>query len=316
MRAPRRVLAALLACWVFSDSSLIAAEPAVSPQVIIKDCEVCPSLVRVSLGEFLMGFDGGEPERYEGPVRQIVLASELAIGQFEVTQAQYQAFVAATGHPTSMGCNVLRTDLGKLVHDKSLSWQDPGYGRAPKPNEPVVCISWHDASAYVGWLTEVTGHSYRLLSEAEWEYLAREGSPDAYPWGDDTTQACLHGNVYDQAGQHEGIRAQIAECNDGYASVAPIGQFQANRYGLYDLIGNVWEWVEDCYAMPYPAAPVDGSVQRSLGCDRRSVRGGSWRSDISRQRPTFRGRDPATLRSAIFGLRVARELKAEMSASP
>lgn len=291
---------------------MIASAPAsvnLAPGASFKECAECPTMVVVPAGSFAMGFDGGEEGRYEGPVRQVTIARAFAAGQFEVTQAEYRAFVTASGHVGGQGCNVLRTNPARLERDATLSWQNPGYGRLPRDDDPVACISWNDAQAYVAWLRQRTGQAYRLLSEAEWEYAARAGSAAAFPWGTNPDGACRHGNVYDQSGARAGFPATAARCDDGFEQIAPVGRFQANRFGLYDLVGNVWEWVEDCYQMPYGATPIDGSAQLAVGCSRHGSRGGGWRSDISRQRPSFRGRDPAELLSAVFGLRVARDLQ-------
>lgn len=255
-----------------------------------------------------MGFDGGEKDRYEGPVREVKISRAFALGRFEVTQKQYADFVAATGHEGGRGCNVWRSATRTLERDATLDWRNPGYGRPPRDDEPVACVSWNDAQAYVAWLSQITAQNYRLPTEAEWEYAARAGSASIYPWGDDPEQACRYANVYDLSATDAGIPWPTTRCTDGYPSIAPVGRFAANAFGVYDTIGNVWEWVADCYAMPYPATPVDGRAQLEQGCDRRGTRGGAWRTEIIRQRPAFRGRDPATLLSGIFGFRVARDL--------
>jgi formylglycine-generating enzyme required for sulfatase activity len=276
-----------------------------------RDCADCPEMVVVPAGRFTMGFDGGEPERYEGPVHAVAIVRSFAAGRTEVTVGQFRRFVAATGHRAARGCNAWDGKAPSLLPDAD--WADPGYGRPPRDDEPVACVDWQDAAAYVRWLATTTGQPYRLLTEAEWEYAAKAGSTASFPWGEDPAQACRHANVYDESAARD-LAAPIAPaaCDDGFPRVAPVGQLQANAFGLHDMTGNVWEWVQDCYAMPYPAdVPVDGSAQTRSGCDRRSVRGGSWITAVSRQRPTFRGRDPVDLVSQIFGFRVARDLGAE-----
>jgi formylglycine-generating enzyme required for sulfatase activity len=165
--------------------------------------------------------------------------------------------------------------------------------------------------AYVSWLAGHTGRKYRLLTEAEWEYAARAGTQGRFTWdATDMHQACRQGNVYDLSGARTSDKLPYGpvDCDDGFQGVAPVGRFAPNAFGLYDMISNVWEWIEDCYEMPYGATPVDGSAQLAVGCDRRGVRGGSWRTDIKRNRPAFRGRDPEALTSQIFGTRIARDL--------
>ena len=190
----------------------------------------------------------------------------------------------------------------------------PSYGRPIRDDEPVACIRWSDAKSYVSWLAGRTGKKYRLLTEAEWEYAARAGTQGAYTWGDDKSASCQFANLHDQSAgklaESKGIKLPYgpAPCDDGYTGVAPVGRLAPNAFGLHDMIGNVWEWVEDCYEMPYGATPIDGSAQLAKGCDRRGSRGGSWRTDYPRQRPAFRGRDPEALTSQIFGTRIARDL--------
>ena len=276
-----------------------------------RDCETCPPMVEVPPGRFRMGFDGGEKDRYEGPVREVAVTRAFALGKFEVTHGQYAAFVRATARVSGPGCNVWVEAKQTVERDTSLDWRNPGYGRPPRDDEPVACISWDDAEAYVAWLSALTGQRYRLPTEAEWEYAARAGRDSRYTWGDDPELACRFANVYDDSAAHPGIPWAPTRCTDGYSGVAPVGRFAPNEFGLHDMIGNVWEWVADCYAMPYPATPVDGSAQLTTGCDRRGTRGGGWRTQIDRQRPSFRGRDPMNLLSQIFGLRVARDLPSD-----
>lgn len=276
-----------------------------------RECDDCPLMVVVPAGSFTMGFDGGEPERYEGPVRQVEVARKFAVGRYPVTNAQYRVFQQDTGHPPS-GCWMW--DGRNARFDKQASWQDPGYGRPPGDAEPAACLNWKDANAYVTWLAKRTGQPYRLPSETEWEYLAWGGERRGrFAWGDRPEDACLHANVFDRSSAAAAPDSPLepAACDDGYPDIAPVGQFRANAFGVYDIIGNIWEWQQDCYVMPYAAdAPRDGSphILPGAACERRSVRGGSWNTGVERQRPTFRGRDPEDLSSQVFGLRVARDL--------
>lgn len=280
------------------------------PGALFKECEACPGMVVIPPGEFRMGAPGGEAERPEGPVRTVRIPRAFAVGRYEITHGQYAAFVGATGHAYSRGCNMWDAEARKVTNFPGHDWRNPGYGRPPRENEPAACVSWNDAQAYVAWLRRKTGQPYRLLTEAEWEYVARAGSDAAFPWGDDPEQACRHANVYDASAADPSKPWAATRCSDGHAGVAPVASFPPNAFGLYDVIGNVWEWVEDCYRAPYPEdAPTDGSpLQVAAECDRRAVRGGSWASNVMRNRPAFRGRDPATLVTWIFGFRVARDL--------
>lgn len=301
------ILAALAIFAGVASPSLAGKLPA--PGKTFRDCRDCPEMVVVPPGEFMMGNEGGEKDRFEGPVRRVRIGYAFAVGKFELTQAQYRGFVQATGHKTAgTGCNVF---LGNAVNAlPGTNWADPGYGRPVRDDEPVACIRWSDAKAYVSWLAGRTGQRYRLLTEAEWEYAARAGTQGLHTWAETSpTEACKVGNMHDAAGQKAAptLPSTPAPCDDGYAGVAPVGKFAPNAFGLYDMIGNVWEWVEDCYQMPYGATPVDGSAQLAIGCDRRGTRGGSWRTAYERERPAFRGRDPEALTSQIFGMRIARD---------
>jgi formylglycine-generating enzyme required for sulfatase activity len=297
------------------------------PGESFQECADCPAMVVVPPGEFRMGFDGGEEGRYEGPARDVQIDYSFAVGKFEVTQAQYATFVSETQRPTRGGCQVWQ---GEWKYPPEADWTNPGYGEVPFDDDPVACVSWDDAFAYAAWLSQKTKHRYRLLSEAEWEYAARAGATTEYFWGpaapsetDDTAApapgyrsvACDFANVYDETGaKTSGFRWQPFHCDDGFGRMAPVGSFRPNAFGLYDMIGNVWEWVGDCYEVPYPAKPVDGRIvgppqgecEGMLG--RRVARGGSWITRPSRQRVTFRGRDPPETLYSFFGFRVARDL--------
>jgi len=271
------------------------------------DCADCPEMVVIGPGSFAMGFDGGEPERYEGPVRTVTIDYSFALGLTEVTVAQYRDFVAETGYSAAQGCFAWDGVVAEMRDEAN--WQNPGYGRSLTDNEPVVCVDWVDVKAYVDWLADKTGQPYRLPSEAEWEYAADAGSTATYPWGDAPEGGCRYANVFDQSAA-AGIDSPLAPvaCDDGAASVTAVGSYATNAFGLHDMTGNVWEWTQDCYQMPYPAAPLDGSPVSEGECTRRSVKGGSWVTGITRQRPTFRGRDPEDRASIVFGFRVARDL--------
>jgi formylglycine-generating enzyme required for sulfatase activity len=311
----RRVWAAALLVLAAFSMPAQAAGPGkgAKPGTVFKDCRDCPELVVIRPSRLKRGTDGGEKDRYEGPVREVNIGYAFAAGRFELTNGQYRRFVEATGHETAgTGCNVVRGDRVEAV--PGTNWTDPFYGRPIRDDEPVACIRWSDAKSYVSWLAGRTGKKYRLLTEAEWEYAARAGTQGLYTWGDDKAAACKVANINDQsadrlaASQGGKLLYEPAPCDDGFAGVAPVGRLAPNAFGLHDTIGNVWEWIEDCYEMPYGATPVDGSAQLAKGCDRRGARGGAWRSDYPRQRPAFRGRDPEALTSQLFGTRIARDL--------
>lgn len=288
-----------------------------TPGSILSDCADCPEVVVVPPGTFTMGSDHMEPMRDnelrpEGPIREVTITEPFAVGRFEITHAQFAMFIEDAGYTPTDAC----VTWGGRDPVDGVNWQDPRLGVDPRPNDPVVCVDWNDAKAYTSWLAERTGQPYRLLTEAEWEYVAKAGAATVWPWGEDPDQICTYGNVFDQTGLTEprsltnaNAAAQAANCDDGVMLVAEVGQYKPNAFGLYDTIGNVWEWVEDCSLMLYTDGPLDGSAYQSVGaCEKRAVRSGSWRSRISRHRPSFRGRDPADLAYYIFGFRIARDL--------
>jgi formylglycine-generating enzyme required for sulfatase activity len=156
----------------------------------------------------------------------------------------------------------------------------------------VVCVSWENAKAYVAWLSQETGQPYRLLSEAEWEYACRAGTTTRYWWGDDPPTP-------EQANFGRNVRG-----------TTEVGTYPANPWGLHDMHGNVWDWVEDCWNESYQGAPSDGSAWMSGDCSRRVLRGGSWTyGGRAVLRSAFRGRSFADFRSFNRGFRVARTLR-------
>jgi len=284
----------------------------VTPGAVFKDCDDCPEMVVIPAGQFVMGASPGEEER-ENLLKEYrdrsqpqhrVEVRRFAAGKFSVTRAQYEVFVSATGRK-SEGCYVW-TGI-KWENDLAKDWRNPGF--AQDERHPVACVSWDDVSAYVQWLSQKTGKSYRLLSEAEWEYAARAGTTTYRYWGDDGNLSCSYANGADQTAKTQVPGASnwaVATCNDGYAYTSPVGSFQPNRFGLYDMLGNVWQWTQDCWNQDYKGAPTDGSAWMGGDCSLRVLRGGSWGSSPQFLRTASRGRYTAASRNDGFGFRVAR----------
>jgi len=270
-----------------------------------KDCDVCPEMVTVPAGTFQMGSPSYEEGRneVEGPVHQVTIPRDFAVGKYEVTKAEYAAFVSATGYAGGSSC---RTDEGGKWEDRSgRSWRDPGFRQSER--DPAVCISWDDARAYTEWLTRQTGKAYRLLSEAEWEYAARAGTTTARSWGSDSASACGYANVHDSTSKSvNGFTWENHACDDGVAQTAAAGSYQANAFGLHDMLGNVWEWTADCWNDSYAGAPSDGSAWTGGNCEKRVLRGGSWVSEPRDVRSAYRIRLGSGGRSNGLGFRVAR----------
>jgi formylglycine-generating enzyme required for sulfatase activity len=165
---------------------------------VFADCADCPQMVVIPPGDFVMGFDGGVSEdRYEGPSHPVTIGYSFALGLLEITNAQFRQFIDATGYTPGTDC---RMWTGASVEDvPGKDWRDPGYGRPPRDDEPVACVSWYDSKAYVAWLSEKAGHPYRLPTEAEWEYVAHDRRVTAHAWGDDPEAGCDVANYYDQS---------------------------------------------------------------------------------------------------------------------
>jgi formylglycine-generating enzyme required for sulfatase activity len=305
--------ATLLGAGILFASSILANET-------LKDCPDCPNMVVIRGGTFTMGSPVDELERkkYEGP-RAGVRVAGFAIGETEITRKQYAAFADETQRASS-GCFtfgfISLTDDTLL--DLKASWRNPGF--AQSDNDPVVCISWQDASDYTAWLSRKTGQHYRLPSEAEWEYAARAGANSRFFWGDDETRACKYVNGGDPTllralpalpaqiakDLAEGdIGARVVTCNDGAAFTAPVRSFRPNAFGLYDMLGNAWEYVEDCW---YEELPTNEVAHVEVTCDSRRSRGGSWDDYPMDFRLARRSRVKPDLRRNDAGFRVARSL--------
>jgi formylglycine-generating enzyme required for sulfatase activity len=251
-----------------------------------RDCETCPELVVVPAGEFLMGSPEDEPQRDvdEGPQHEVSINRAIAVGKFEVTRDQFNTFLQDTGHDMGNKCTLWTGT--SFVGKTGFGVLKPGFGQTG--DHPATCISWQDAKAYVIWLSGRTGNTYRLLTEAEWEYAARAGQSAAY---------------------QSGATLDPGRANFKNTSTVPVGLYAANAFGLHDVHGNVWEWTEDCHSNNYESAPADGSaVQRKPDCER-TYRGGGWFNTLKDMRFSTRGVGGANTRVNIFGLRVARDMK-------
>jgi formylglycine-generating enzyme required for sulfatase activity len=274
---------------------------------VIRDCPECPDMVVIPAGRFLMGSQADEVGRFanEGPQHDVHVPG-FALAKTEVTRAQFAAFVAATGYQAGSSCFLFEN--GRFKEYQGKTWRDPGF--AQTDNDPVACVDWDDAQAYVAWLSRRTGQRYRLPSEAEWEYAARAGSATARPWGDSADQACTHANVMDATGKRQipGVNWEAHPCSDGYAWTAPVASYQANAFGLYDMIGNLWEWTQDCWNDSYRNAPVDGSAWMSGDCGKHVLRGSSWLYSPTYARSAYRDALIAADRDVSFTIRPAREI--------
>ena len=259
----------LFRALAFAAIFLNGAASAQQPSKTFQDCSDCPIMVVLPAGSFTMGWPSSEKSKPYWKQRRVTISKPFAVGKYEVTFVEWDACVSAGG------CRHRPIDLG---------W---GRGR-----RPAIHVSWADAQEYVDWLSRRTGKRYRLLSESEWEYAARAGTRTRYFWGDAVGRD----------------RANCDGCGSRWdgAQTAPAGSFAANGFGLHDLRGNVWEWVDDCWHESYDGAPTDSRAWTAGGdCDKRVLRGGSWLDSPWNLRAAVRIWGTTGIRRRWAGFRVA-----------
>lgn len=285
-----------------------------------RDCAHCPEMVVVPAGTAILGAAASDLFRNpdETPARAFEIRAPFAVSRYEVTLDEYEGFVRATRHAIEGHCLTDRSRLGTWVLDAGTTFRDPGFPQ--QGDHPVACVSWDDAQAYVAWLNAQTDGGYRLLTEVEWEYVARASALQnfVYPWGDDPAGGCLVANGFDQTtmAAYAGMDASAYKifdplsCTDGWLHTAPVGSLAANEFGVYDMIGNVAEWVEDCYSASHEALSESGLPATSQGtCSRRIAKGGSWGTLAHNLRTAERVPYPGTHRDDSIGIRVAKTLR-------
>ncbi|MGE3709024.1 MAG: SUMF1/EgtB/PvdO family nonheme iron enzyme [Hyphomicrobiaceae bacterium] len=256
------------------------------PKDSFRDCADCPEMVVVPAGSFMMGSPASEEGRRdnEGPQHRVTI-KPFAVGKFEVTFAEWDGCVIAGGCRNKPG--------------------DQGWGRDKRP---VITVSWNDITKeYLPWLSHKSGKTYRLLTEAEWEYAARAGTTGRWSFDGDEAKLCEYANHADQTVSYSWKNTR---CSDGVSEqTAEVGRYRPNAFGLYDMHGNVWEWVQDCYQKSYTGAPSDGTAAPDEPSCTRVLRGGSWRYGPPNLRSADRnGLLSAGSRSDFIGFRLARTL--------
>ena len=290
-------------------SATESASAVPQPHPTFKDCANCPEMVAVPAGEFMMGspMDERGRERVEGLPRRVVIPKPIAIGKFEVTVDQFSAFVAETGMTEKNLCHVMVEIDGTrgVWGPPEASFREPGFEISG--SQPVVCVSLHEAQAYVMWLRRRTGKPYRLLTEAEWEYAARAGTSTTYSFGDDETALCGYARFAD-LGSRLGWGNTCRSDTAAYGPL-PVGSLKPNQWGIFDMHGNAWEWVEDCWT-PIPSEiPIDGSAfSRAGSCEVGVMRGGSWAAGRAKVRSATRWPMTATSHYHHIGFRIALSL--------
>ncbi len=249
-----------------------------------RDCKDSPIMIELPAGRFQMGDAIGVGSAYESPVHEVRLAA-FALARFETTREQWLACERAGA------CKAARSDGSSLTA------------------APIENVTWEQVQDYVAWLSQRSGQRYRLPSEAEWEYAARAGTVTQYTWGNSLDGVCAHANGFDRSGHRENPQWYWqSDCDDGHAKAAPVGRFPPNAWGLHDMLGNVWEWVGDCWHSDYTNAPADGRAWTDANCRKRVNRGGGWGNPATTLRVTNRDGDPPNARSEGLGFRVARDM--------
>jgi formylglycine-generating enzyme required for sulfatase activity len=258
----------------------VDAERALKPKDTFRECtadqekDYCPQMVVVPAGSFTMGSPPTEKgyNVAEGPQHAVTIAKPFAVAKFQLTFDEWDTCVTYGDCPEGVS--------------------DGGFGRGQRP---VIFVTWDDAQRYAAWLSKMTGKPYRLLTEAEYEYAARAGGQTAYPWGDDIGM------------NNANCRGCGSKWDD--SQTAPVGSFKPNAFGLYDMIGNIYQWVEDCVHSNYDGAPTDGSAWIEGGnCTYHIDRGGSWNFTPDSLRSAFRDSSPTGQRIDNLGFRVGRTL--------
>jgi formylglycine-generating enzyme required for sulfatase activity len=311
------------ALWLVHPPAVAAADakPSTVHRSSFRDCRGCPEMIVIPSGTYRMGSAENDPtadtlERPPHPVH----VRRFAAGKFDVTRSEWAAFAVATKRPTALGCQW----TGKAgAAEASASWKDLGFPQTPR--DPVVCVTWQDAQEYAAWLSKRSHQHYRLLSESEWEYASRAGDEAAYPWKiGESHDFANHGT--------EECCGGLIKGRDRWTKTSPGDAFPPNAFGLYDMHGNVLQWVEDCFSPTYSDAPNDGSaylksvpikasgdlkdLDGTMTCSYRVVRGGDWGDQVRWVRSAARSFAPPpgpgpqldTYRSGGVGFRVARDL--------
>jgi formylglycine-generating enzyme required for sulfatase activity len=301
--------------------SIVMEKPAPPPVAatktgdVFRDAATGMEFVFVKGGCYEMGDTFGDGKADEKPVHNVCV-NDLYLGKYEVTVGQFKRFVNETGYRTDgekntggkNGCWAVDLD------DKEKNWNWRDWASWKKPNKyqdnrddhPVSCVSWNDTKAFTDWLTRKSGKSFRLPTEAEWEYAARGGNATRNYWGNNKDDACSYANVADRSKLPDGSSWEPKhECTDGYTFVSSGGKFQPNAFGLYDMMGNVWGWCQDWYGEKYYGESSKDNPRGPSSGQYRVLRGGAWNSGPENGRAANRNWDGPATRADIFGFRVS-----------
>ncbi len=309
---------AMAICFIFT---LLQNARADQSGQVFRGCPDCPQMVVIPPGSFLMGSSESDSSRdiaavtglyrefakraaegasrAEYPQHTVTIGRKFALGKYPVTWGEFQAFIHETGYVADGPCTVSINH--HYFQSSDASWGSPGYVQSDQ--SPVVCVSWNDAKAYITWLNKKVAQAnkpnravYRLPTEAEWEYAARARTITARWWGD-------------EIGSNKAVCTGCGSRWDEMQA-APVGSFAPNAFGLYDMIGNVSQWTEDCQSADYGGAPNDGSAWLRDRCIQRTARGGGWTSDSWAVRSAYRTHFALTRRLSSLGFRLAADFNA------
>lgn len=266
---------------------------------VFRDCATCPLMRVLAPGKFMQGSLADVSEQ---PPHWVAIPGAIAFAPREVTIGEFEEF-ADEVKLQAQGCNVYD---GEWRSRSDVNWDT--LDDAHTAQHPVSCVSWDEATAYAAWLSRKTGQAYRLPSASEWEYAAGAGAVSALPLGSDLSSACKQANVADEAAARRYPGWNVLACDDRYAQSAPVASYAANAFGLHDMIGNVFEWVQDCWYDTYQGAPANGTARSDGNCASRELRGGSWFTSPAYLRASYRNQFEHDYRSSSVGFRVAREI--------
>ena len=276
-------------------------QPVVAPMPVASSFPT-PKMVHISRGSFTMGSSSGDSD--EKPPHTVNIGYDFEIGKYDVSVGEFKRFVNDTGYQTEAekgdGCFVYAND--KWGKKSDANWKNPYFSQGD--TQPVVCVSWNDSKAYAKWLSGKIGQSYRLPTEAEWEFVARAGTQSKWSFGDNKSDLKNYGNIADSSTSFSWKESW----SDGYKNTAPVGSFRANQKSVNDMHGNVWEWCEDWYLDSYNSTPRDGSANHSQDKNKKVLRGGSWSAKPDNLRSSARINLGASSRNYFVGFRVVVEL--------
>ncbi len=279
-----------------------------------------PPIVIIDAGSFLMGSKGRSDANndHEEPQHRVIIKRGFGLGVTEVTVSEFRLFIERTGYRTAADINgysnIYDESAGRLTKRNGINWKYDYRGREAEPEMPVLHVNAYDAEAYLQWLALESGKSYRLPSEAEYEYVAKAGGNGPYWWGEDAPADAVENltGERDKSPSKRQWSTFFKKYGDGYWGPAPAGSLVSDELqhpmGVRDIAGNVSEWTADCWHDNYVKAPTDGSAWHNRGCDRRVVRGGYWASAPEQSRAAFRLAVKAESYGPVFGFRIARDL--------